>query len=400
MVELDCINNKVERVLINLTKSNESDLLQRSAARYLLQVDSNHPEAISTLIDLFCNSKNEILRWNLDFDDIDNNIDVIRALLKIFFTSQNLIQRTQTGNYLLKILAKEFNLIEKILGLLKIRKSIINMIKIVPNQENFSVFHLKRIITLINLALITKDKNLRRQSFWRLLRIGIDYPEIAKIFLETARAHGDEQRKKIIKFAQKLELNTSETTSLGIELLDIAEDDWLKCSIASRLNKVDPDNPEAIIALKNVLNNCHHENTKGWVADRIKEIEPENQQVVEAFLELLQNTQNWDIARWSAQSLGEMGNNKLEVVQTLFDLLVSTPEQRIADSIVDGLKKVFAADGLALLVTSLKGYLNDETRENNFELYSYAFELLWHCASRMPYPDFYALWHSDETEEE
>jgi len=95
-----------------------------------------------------------------------------------------------------------------------------------------------------------------------------------------------------------------------------------------------------------------------------------------------------------------MGNNKLEVVQTLLDLLVSTPERRIARGATSGLKKVFAADGLALLVTSLKGYLNDDTWENNFALYRYAYELLWHCASRMPYPDFYTLWHSDEIEEE
>ncbi|NET62569.1 MAG: HEAT repeat domain-containing protein, partial [Symploca sp. SIO2E6] len=133
---------------------------------------------------------------------------------------------------------------------------------------------------------------------------------------------------------------------------------------------------------------------------KLKEIEPENLQAVEVFLELLQNTQDWDIARWSAQSLGEIGNNKLEVVQTLLDLLISTPERRIARSTVYGLKQVFAADGLALLVTSLKGYLNDETWENNFPLYTYAFEILWHCASRMPYPDFYALWHGKETESE
>ena len=394
LVQLGCIRPEVEEALLKTLKSKQADWYRRDAARYLLQIDDNCPEAISTLIELFCKSKDEILRSNLDIDEIGANHLVLKALLKIFFTSQDIIHQRQAGNYLGIIVAKQFKLLESLLSFLKIRKSILNTLDLTPKKVESGTFYLRKIITLINSALTTKDKKLRRQSLWELLKIGIDHPEIAKAFLETFVSRGDERRKTILKFAQTLELESSGIIDIGTELLDIAEDDWLKYSIATGLNRIAPENAKAIVALKNLLNNCQHENTMRWMADTLKKVEPGNSQATAVFLELLQSTSNRDIAYWSAQSLGEISNDKLEVVQTLSDLLISTSERRVAGSIVYGLKKVFEADALALLVTSLKGYLSDEIRENNFPLYSYAFEILWHCASRMPYPIFYSLWHN------
>ncbi len=401
LVQFDCIRPEVEEALVEILKSRKTDWYRRDAAQYLLQIDDNHPEAISTLIELFCKSKDELLRWELGIDSIGTNHLVLKALLKIFFASQDVIHQRQAGNYLGIIVAKQFKLLESLLTLLRIRKSILNTLDLTTVQVKLGVFYIRKIVALINLTLTKKDKKLRRQSFWELLKIGIDYPEIARAFLETFGSRGDERRKAILKFAQTLEIDTSEIIDIGTELLDIAEDDWLKYSIASGLNRIAPENPKAIMALKNMLNSCQHENTRRWIANTLKEIEPGNSQAIDVLFELLQSTSNWNIARWSAQSLGEISNDKLEVVQTLLDLLVSTPEQRVAVSIMRGLKKVFDPDALALLVTSLKGYLNDETWESNFSLYSYAFEILWHCASRMPYPNFYTLWHSsqDDTSE-
>lgn len=399
LVQLDCIKPEVEKALLNILKSKKADWYRRDAARYLRQINSNHPEAIKTLIELFCNSQDEILRWYLDIEEIgEHHLDVLKALLKILFTSQDVIHQRQAGNYLGRILAKRFKLIESLLSFLRIQRSILNTLDLAPKKVESGVFYIRKIVTLINSVLTTKDKKPRRQSLWELLRIGIDHPEIAKAFLETFVSRGDDRRKTILKFTQTLELGSSEIINIGIELLDIAEDDWLKYSIATGLNRIAPENPEAIIALKNLLNNCQHENTRRWIADTLKKIEPENSQAIEVFLDLLKTTQNWNIGHWSAQSLGEISNNKLEVVQTLLDLLVSTPEERVAVSIVYGLKRVFEADALALLVTSLKGYLSDEIWENNFSLYSYAFEILWHCASRIPYPFFYTLWHNSSNE--
>ena len=225
------------------------------------------------------------------------------------------------------------------------------------------------------------------------MKIGVDHPDIAKALLEASIAYGDDECKAILKLAQILELETSEIISVGIELLSLAEDNWLKYSIAGALNRVSPEHPEAITALKRLLNDCRHENTKRLIANTLKKIDPENSQIVDVFLGLLKNTQSWDIAYWSAQSLGEICNNKLEVVQILLDLLISSSERRILDGAAHGVKKVFDIDALKLIVISLKGYLNDETWGNNLPLYSYAFEIIWHCASRMPYSDFYTLWH-------
>jgi len=399
LVQLDCMEPEVEKVLLNILKSNQSDSYRQNAALYLRQINSNHPEAILTLIDLFCNSKDEMLRMNLDIDEIEENrLDILSALLKIFFTSSDVIHRRQAGNYLGIIVSKNSKVLESLLNLIKIQKTVLNILNITTKNEESIIFQFKRIVSLINLALITKERKLRRQSFYELLKIGINYPETSEFFFETYISREDEVCRVISKFSQKLELNISEIVFVGIELLNIAEDDWLKYSIAKLLNKVAPENLESIRALKNLLSNCHHENTRRWIANRLKEIEPKNYQIVEVFLDLLQNAENRKVAYWSAQSLGEIGNDNLEVIQTLLNLLTSTSEGQTLVCIADGFKKVFAIDSLAIIVTRLKGYLNSEPRKNSSFLYSDVYEILWHCASRMPYSTFYTLWHSPVNE--
>jgi energy-coupling factor transporter ATP-binding protein EcfA2 len=399
LIRLDRSEPEIEATLLQVAKDSKSEEFRRDAAYFLRQINEEHSEAIATLLELFQKSKNEILRFNVYIDEIGkNNLSVLKVLLKIFLSQQDIVHRRQAGNYLVKIIASQFQLLEKLLELLRFRKALSNIFDKHQQQKNFSI--LRRIVTLLDLGLTAKDKKIRRQAIWELLQLGINYPEVITAFLEFYVAPIDDERKAIFKLAETLELDSSNIVSVGIELLNIAEDDWLRYSIACLLNRFDPENSEAVIAFSTLLDSCKHEITRRWIANQLKEINSIDLRATETFLMLLRNTQDWNSARWSAQSLGEICNDNLEITQKLLELLTTATERRVSTGAMYGLKKVFEPNALAMLVTELKGYLNGEIRKTKSSLYFDAFEVLWHCASRMPYVDFYTLWHSEETEKE
>ena len=145
LVQLGCTSSEIEQSLLNTLKSKKSDWYRRDAARYLLQIDSKHSEAISTLIELFCNSGDEIFRWNLDIEEIsEENLSVSKALLKVFFTKQDITHRRQAGVYLWRIVAKQFSMLERLLSLIKIQKKLLSIFNVAAKQEKSGIFHLKK----------------------------------------------------------------------------------------------------------------------------------------------------------------------------------------------------------------------------------------------------------------
>jgi len=399
---------ELEKILLSILKNSESDNYRRDAAHYLLQIKADHQEAIEALISLLRNSQNEILRWGLDFGKISISLTTLKELLKIVSTDRDPIRRRQAGMYLAQISIDQLYILETLFRLLKIRKAVLSLFKVNYLDEQYDIKYLKQIVDVVSIILTTKNRKIRRQSIWELLNVGIRDPKATKTLLyawqECFEASNGEY-KAIKKILEVFEIQEMDPVMVTSELLENVQDPGIRALLAVGLNRIAPENPDAVdlseTILRNLLNSPQSENNKRWLASKLKEVNPTSPDAKSAFIELLQDTKDWNTAGWSARNLGEISNNNLEVIQILFDLLISTSERRVAVSIMHGLKKVFDTNALALLVTSLKGYLNDETRENDFPLYSYSFEILWHCASRMPYPNFYTLWHGsqDDTSE-
>ena len=144
-----------------------------------------------------------------------------------------------------------------------------------------------------------------------------------------------------------------------------------------------------------LLNNTEKddEHVRRWLAVSLMEIDPRNQDMISAFLDLLQNSESWSTCRWVSANLGELCNENPPVINTLIDLMETTKERRISDNIALGLREIFQLDVLKVVVKKLKDFLDRDTREQNFMLYQNAFEVLWHCAERLPYGEFYKIWH-------
>ncbi|PSB33098.1 hypothetical protein [Stenomitos frigidus] len=47
----------------------------------------------------------------------------------------------------------------------------------------------------------------------------------------------------------------------------------------------------------------------------------------------------------------------------------------------------------SLVINGLKECVSEETYHNSYAQFKYCYEVMWHCAKNMDYPEFYDIWH-------
>ncbi|MEH2264169.1 hypothetical protein [Nostoc sp.] len=62
--------------------------------------------------------------------------------------------------------------------------------------------------------------------------------------------------------------------------------------------------------------------------------------------------------------------------------------------LANSLTKILQSEHLPQVVITLKDYLSEQLYDNNSYRYEAAFNIIWHCAENMNYPDFYKGWHN------
>ena len=58
------------------------------------------------------------------------------------------------------------------------------------------------------------------------------------------------------------------------------------------------------------------------------------------------------------------------------------------------LKQISQQENFLQLITALKEYLGEKFYKNSSYRYDGVYKLMWHCAEKMSYPDFFKAWHS------
>ena len=129
---------------------------------------------------------------------------------------------------------------------------------------------------------------------------------------------------------------------------------------ASSLGEIDKDNSVAIATLVELIRNSGDNDTRWRAVDSLREIGTDNPVAIAALVELINTSQDEDTRRQAAYSLGEIMKGK----------------------------------HFALVVSGLKDCLTSEVRENDFKRYENCYLVIWNCAQKMTYPDFYQAWHT------
>ena len=153
--------------------------------------------------------------------------------------------------------------------------------------------------------------------------------------------------------------NQTAITAL-IQMLQTAEDDLNRLSTAYYLGLVDPENSTAINFLVNLVKTTDDIDTFMKGVNSLVKIDPCNETAISFLLEVV---------------------NITEDEGTLIDTF----------NCLWGIK---SKKYLPKVVTALKGYLTPQYLENPAPLFEEAYDVIWHCAQNMSYPDFYDAWHS------
>ncbi|HBW58207.1 MAG TPA: hypothetical protein DEF27_10535, partial [Oscillatoriales bacterium UBA8482] len=99
-----------------------------------------------------------------------------------------------------------------------------------------------------------------------------------------------------------------------------------------------------------------------------------------------------------AQALLKINPENLKITQYFIDLFKQTDNVEIYNSIKYVLtESISVKEAMKLVVISLKDFLDEYNQKNNYLKYQASYEILWHCAQHMSYPEFYQAWHEPDT---
>ncbi|MFE4108681.1 NACHT domain-containing protein [Almyronema epifaneia] len=399
LIETSADISEVEDSLIWLSRNGEYEWIKRDAALSLLKVKANHPDGIDGLINLLCTSQEEDLLWSLQLNKIKSyHPKVIRALIKMSYQGKSQNTREISMSYLSSILISDESGIEKMLPIIRLPGYLLGLLNRSDKTPAVDFYFFDYLASIVNKLVVNDDRKSRRQAFWKLVDFVLTYPEVA---LATARLgsnqQGGESRKNLI-------LNLFELTGhdinlivpIWIDLVEKLETRRSRIFLATKMADAGFEDSRITSVLSKLLEevDSQDENVRRWLAEGLRKYDSRSTDAIETFLDLLQTSENWNTCRWVSEALGEACNDNPLLVESLIDLLLSTDKQRIIAAVSRGIKEIFDLDELKIILGRLKDSLSKDIREKNAFLYENIFEIIWHCASRLPYVDFHQIMES------
>ena len=218
-----------------------------------------------------------------------------------------------------------------------------------------------------------------------------------------------------------------------LALLEVIENSSAKslCRRAAfHLGEFEPGNKVAISTLSQILENTQHpifedERELFYAALNLVKIDPGNLKAIATLCQIRENSQDEWMNLQAAKSLEDAVQNleqldlsnklvkdKLNEVIPILIRFVQTFQQDDEKKycfdkpttelyyesclldIAQILTTILQSEHLPQVVITLKEYLSEEFYKNSSYRYEAVFNIIWHCAENMTYPEFYKAWHS------
>ncbi|WP_144017787.1 HEAT repeat domain-containing protein [Planktothrix sp. PCC 11201] len=202
---------------------------------------------------------------------------------------------------------------------------------------------------------------------------------------------------RVVVNFEKFGFGNQKAVDTLMELLNFPHlDDDTRRRVAESLGKIDPGNQKARDTLMELLNFPHLDNqTRRRVAESLGKIDPGNQKAIDTLMELLNSSKLDEYDRCKlAKILREIDPGNQNAIDTLVQCLSSPDifdyfDYETHEEITESLKKIQKDKQFAVIKT-LKANFNKSQ-----EIDDYCYELIWHYAQNLTYPDFYQSWHQD-----
>jgi hypothetical protein len=124
--------------------------------------------------------------------------------------------------------------------------------------------------------------------------------------------------------------------------------------------------------------------------DRLAEIASSDSIVIPKLFEMLHRSEDIKSKQKFLNILGKAASKNINATVALVNILRTTKDYVIGIDAIYFIKKIFKPDLLKVVIQRLKNYMEDI---EDIEVY----EILWHCAQNMTYPEFYRAWHATDT---
>jgi HEAT repeat protein len=174
------------------------------------------------------------------------------------------------------------------------------------------------------------------------------------------------------------------------------------------LQKIDPSNQLAIAALINLLNTAQKDSNLYVAVGCLGDFAAGNKDAIAALTKLICFTEDNYLLLKVAYSLGRIDPGNQKAFSTLIEFIQSfnewdetefysaEDERSRSDSqlldAVDKLQEILPINQMPQVITALKDYLNKFPQDSSCR-YEACYNLIWHCAQNMTYPDFFEAWH-------
>lgn len=122
--------------------------------------------------------------------------------------------------------------------------------------------------------------------------------------------------------------------------------------------------------------------------DRLAEIASSDSTVIPKLFEMLHCSKDIKSKQKFLNILGKAASKNINATVALVNILQTTKDYVIGINAIYFIKKIFKPDLLKVVIQGLKNYMEDI---EDIEVY----EILWHCAQNMTYPEFYRAWHGE-----
>ncbi len=207
-----------------------------------------------------------------------------------------------------------------------------------------------------------------------------------------------------------------------IEIIQSTKKDSIRRKAAFSLSKCQPENQIAISTLEKIVTSSTNKLQKQYAAENLLTISPENKialavnasnnktkkddkparrksrnksrnndKAIAALIEGIETAKNDDSKRRRASSLGKLEPHNQLAFDTLVNLVKSAKDS-VRKNAAEDLKKIIDNEQMPKLIASLKDCFVEEVNDVNLED-RHCYKLLWHCAEKINYSDFYRAWN-------
>jgi HEAT repeat protein len=238
---------------------------------------------------------------------------------------------------------------------------------------------------------------------YKLSKLAKDNPKAINNLMYFLHNYNYWTRKQELFFSNKIQENQNSITEFMKFFEDIA--DRIKsfpCQTILNINILNYENlPERINSLLQIIYDFTLNDVSIVMAainllhEIIIKFPTQKERIINHLLLIIGNTNNEDECLKAAFALCKIDLNNQAI--TKFMELIRTSQDLsgygIITKSVGFLKEVATQKQMPKIINSLKCCLSDEVRIREFKRFDACFDIIWHCAQNLPYPDFYRAWH-------